>query len=219
MYFWYTNTRRSSALVAGEFGECVLHIVHELLAGCVAGAWQRPNDNVTASGDSSRKVMAHMPKPSVGSVSDDRITDGFGNDETEVRSAETDKLTLIRDHKMDDNRFGSRPASLTHYAPELGRVQLELLREHSCKLRGQLCTALATTSRNDCATGTGTHTSTEAVNTCTTTVVRLERPLALCHGYTPKVLIGRRHGCEKLAGALNDASCSKSVALTSPWFG
>lgn len=48
-------------------------------------------------------------------------------------------------------------------------------------LRGQLLATLATTSRNNRTAGAGAHASTEAVNTCTTTVVRLERPLALCH--------------------------------------
>lgn len=49
-------------------------------------------------------------------------------------------------------------------------------------LRGQACTALAATCSDDRAARTGAHTSTESVHTCTTTVVRLERPLALGHG-------------------------------------
>ena len=43
--------------------------------------------------------------------------------------------------------------------------------------------ALATTSRDDAAAGAGPHTQTESVHLGTTTVVRLERPLALGHGW------------------------------------
>lgn len=49
-------------------------------------------------------------------------------------------------------------------------------------LRGQGSAALAAARCHDGATGAGAHTSTEAVNACTATIVRLERPLALSHG-------------------------------------
>lgn len=72
-----------------------------------------------------------MPKPPVSSVSYDRITDGFGNDETKVRSAETNELTCVRAHKMHDNRLGSRAAALASYLPKLRRVQLVVCRKHA----------------------------------------------------------------------------------------
>lgn len=72
-----------------------------------------------------------MPKPPVSSVSDDRITDGFGNDETEVRSAETNELTLVRAREVHDNRCGSRATATPNNAAELSRVQLILLWKHA----------------------------------------------------------------------------------------
>lgn len=48
-------------------------------------------------------------------------------------------------------------------------------------LGGEGLAALTTASRNDRTAGTGTHTSTEAVNASTTTVVWLESTLALGH--------------------------------------
>jgi hypothetical protein len=49
--------------------------------------------------------------------------------------------------------------------------------EHE-ELGRELGATLATTSREDRAAGAGTHTETETVDLCTTTVVRLESSLA-----------------------------------------
>lgn len=58
---------------------------------------------------------------------------------------------------------------------------------------GQAGATLATAGRQDCATGTRTHTETEAVGLRTTTVVRLEG--ALAHSGAPemnRVMAGHR---------------------------
>lgn len=83
----------------------------------------------------------------------------------------------------------SPPDSLAaaHRPGEVGTMMQPIrLRQHpSVRKRGsgsEFGAALAATRRNDGATRTGAHPEAEAVNPRPTTVVRLERPLALGHG-------------------------------------
>lgn len=83
----------------------------------------------------------------------------------------------------------SPPDSLAaaHRPGEVGTMMQPIrLRQHpSVRGRGsgsEGSAALTAARRDDGATGTGAHPETEAVNARPTTVVRLERPLALGHG-------------------------------------
>jgi hypothetical protein len=88
------------------------------------------------------------------------------------------------------------PMAAAHRPGEVSVMMQPIrLRQHlSIRVRGrrksggQLVAALATARRNDGASRTGTHPETEAVNSRATSVVRLERPLALGHGQHSSIL-------------------------------
>ena len=90
---------------------------------------------------------------------------------------------------MDDEERATSPATSTYRAREvLAPPQPIFGRQHDVTtcvlLRGKGGAALATTVREDRATGTGTHPQAEAVGLGTTAVVRLEG--ALAHSGAPE---------------------------------
>ena len=134
----------------------------------------------------------------------DGVANGFAHDQTHSESTDA------------ENRFGGRlvdstvPVEYVHdevtppdsmaAAHRPGEVCVVMqpmwLRQHpSVRTRryrsgGQCVAALTATRRNDCATRTGPHPETEAVNTRAASVVRLERPLALGHGEHSSKIVG-----------------------------
>lgn len=96
-----------------------------------------------------------------------------------------DSVIPVGEHVYDEI---SPPDSLAaaHRPGEVGTMMQPIrLRQHPSVRGGsgsEFGAALAATRRNDGATRTGAHPETEAVDARPTTVVRLERPLALGHG-------------------------------------
>ena len=122
------------------------------------------------------------------------IPDGFRNNQPKSRPSGGDIGCLVRTcvvARMHDDRTSARPATTLHRAPKLRRRR-ELVLGWKHNLCSQLCAALLATSCNNGATCTGAHAGAEAVLASTTTVVRLERPLALGHGDTPCSVDGAR---------------------------
>ena len=63
-----------------------------------------------------------MPKPSGDAVTDHRIPDGLGNDETEPGSATTGFTEFgLRVSQVHDDRLRARSASTTDRPAEIGR--------------------------------------------------------------------------------------------------
>ena len=128
-----------------------------------------------------------MPKPPGGAVANHCIPDGFRNNQPKSRPGGGDIGCLVRTRvvaRMHDDRTSARPATALHRAPKLRRRR-ELVLGWKHNLCSQLCAALLATSCNNGATCTGAHAGAEAVLASTTTVVRLERALTLCHVNSP----------------------------------
>ena len=155
------------------------------------GGGQRPDNDVDGGREGVEKRGQDVAKPPGGTVPEHRVPDGLGDDEPDAGAALVgwcgSGVGLI-----EMNHYGAATgaaSTLDRPAEVSRRRELVLLRKHRwCELSGQLGAALTATRRDDGATCTGAHTGTEAVHACATTVVRLERPLALCHGCSPCVV-------------------------------
>ena len=112
------------------------------------------------------------------------IPDGLRNDEAESRASSRDGVLTSVDVHMHDNGARARPASALDSPPKLPRGR-ELVLGWKHELSGELSATLLATSCDDGAASAGAHTGAEAVLTSTTTVVRLERALTLCHVNSP----------------------------------
>lgn len=125
------------------------------------------------------------------------IADGFRNDKTEPGSAHGDRggswfgQGVV--HMHDDGSTACPRAPLDR-PRKLGRGgEFVFLWQHGGQraLSGEACATLLATSRHDGTTGAGAHAGTEAVLAGATTVVRLERTLALGHDGSPKFCSSR----------------------------
>lgn len=75
----------------------------------------------------------------------------------------------------------------------------------------QLCAALGAAAADDRPAGTGPHAETEAVLARTTTVVRLESPLALGHRSDSFKSVPTRAGCKQVSVSSSGAEVSRIV--------
>ena len=123
---------------------------------------------------------AHMTKPPGGAVANHGIPDGLRNDEAKSRASGRDGVLTIVDAHMHDNGARARPASALDGPPKLSRGR-ELVLGWKHELSGELSATLLATSSDNGAASAGAHAGAEAVLTSTTTVVRLEGTLTLCH--------------------------------------
>lgn len=123
---------------------------------------------------------AYMTKPPGGAVANHGIPDGLRNDEAKSRASSRDGVLTSVDVHMHDNGARARPASALDGPPKLPRGR-ELVLGWKHELSGELSATLLATSCDDSAASAGAHAGAEAVLTSTTTVVRLEGTLTLCH--------------------------------------
>ena len=126
-----------------------------------------------------------MTKPPADPVACHRVPDGFAHDEPETRTAHAD----IRGVHVGvyDHGAAALPGTLAHHRREIsGTVEPVRPGKHAPPRPGsgrQRGAALATTGADDATAGARAHPETETVHLGTTTVVRLESPLALGHGW------------------------------------
>lgn len=144
-----------------------------------------PDDDHQIGLKSPDHLGGDMTKPPADSVTGHRVADGLAHNEPETGTAHAE---LRRVHVgVYHHGAATLPGTLAHHRREIsGTVEPVRTGKHSPPRPGsgrQRRTALATTSRNDAATGAGPHTQTESVHLRTATVVRLEGPLALGHGW------------------------------------
>ena len=108
------------------------------------------------------------------------IPDGLRHDETEPRPSGRDGVFTVIKAQMHDDSARARPAPALDGPPKLPR-RCELVLGWKHELSGELSATLLATSGDDGAARAGAHAGTETVLASTTTVVRLEGTLTLCH--------------------------------------
>src|SRR5690606_14818009 len=112
--------------------------------------------------------------PALDEVPCHRVTHSPRDDEAHLR-------VPVSGSEVDDDRVTTGTGTVTHGAPELGRAaHARPGGKHSRRSGRELAATLATTSREDGATGTRAHAQPETMGLGAAPGVRLEGPLA--HG-------------------------------------
>jgi len=141
-------------------------------------AWQCSNDHIGARGQKTNEVTTHGAQPTTHGIAHNSVADCLGHNETETAGLAGPPVNHVK------NRRGSTHTTApTHSGAKVNRTSNPVSPgEHrtaaALRLRGEFGATLATTRGQNGTAGTGTHTKTEAVLFCTTTIVRLESSLA-----------------------------------------
>jgi hypothetical protein len=135
--------------------------------------WQRTNHELRPSGPSQDDFVPNGSQPPRDQIALDGVTHRLRNDE-----ADTSRFRCRPRGDIEKRVRGAHAATPADRGAEIVRRYHAVRPPEHEELRGELGATLAATGRQDRAAGARTHTETETVDLCPTTVVRLEGSLA-----------------------------------------
>jgi hypothetical protein len=142
--------------------------------------------------------MTNRSKPALHGVASHRTTHRLGDDETESRRRGGNSEHVIAAKDVQHGVPCWNATAAAHGGAEVIRPR-NPVRPGQQRLSGEFGATLATTSRQDGATGAGAHAQPESVHLGTTTVVRLEGSLA--HGDSSKAQLCGPERCSAVSAS------------------